>query len=145
MIIDTWKRKGAISSATLHESISLFSFQTMSSTYADALWPLIPENISTTAAPVISNAKAIACDVSSFWSNVKYLLSFTQPALTTFHSLCSLLQKLYHHLFGPSNPKAYYNHLLQVATNYEQWAEAASLLDDLEGRSQHMTWREDAC
>ncbi|CDH56994.1 patatin family [Lichtheimia corymbifera JMRC:FSU:9682] len=89
----------------------------MSSTYADALWPLIPENISTTAAPVISNAKAIACDVSSFWSN-----------------------KLYHHLFGPSNPKAYYNHLLQVATNYEQWAEAASLLDDLEGLD---AWKQD--
>ncbi|KAG0171264.1 hypothetical protein DFQ28_002503 [Apophysomyces sp. BC1034] len=49
-------------------------------------------------------------------------------------------ERLYDNLISPSNPKSYYTHLLDVATNYEQWAEAASILDDLEGLD---SWKRD--
>ncbi|KAI9365660.1 acyl transferase/acyl hydrolase/lysophospholipase [Pilaira anomala] len=32
-----------------------------------------------------------------------------------------------------TNPKAYYENLLKVSTNYEEWAEAAAILDDIDG------------
>ncbi|GAA5810065.1 hypothetical protein MFLAVUS_003483 [Mucor flavus] len=32
-----------------------------------------------------------------------------------------------------SNPKAYYENLLKLSTNYEEWAEAAAVLDDVDG------------
>ncbi|KAI8149462.1 acyl transferase/acyl hydrolase/lysophospholipase [Fennellomyces sp. T-0311] len=78
-------------------------------------WP-VPHADNITS-PVVANVKSIAYDVASFWSN-----------------------KLYDQLISPANPKAYYNHLLKVATNYEQWAEAAAVLDDLEGLD---AWKRD--
>ncbi|KAI8364743.1 acyl transferase/acyl hydrolase/lysophospholipase [Radiomyces spectabilis] len=69
------------------------------------------------ASSLASNVKSISWDVATFWST-----------------------KLYRHLANASNPKAYYNHLLTVATNYEQWAEAASILDDIDGLN---AWKQD--
>ncbi|KAI9317878.1 acyl transferase/acyl hydrolase/lysophospholipase [Dichotomocladium elegans] len=77
----------------------------------------VVRSVSGTVVPMLSNAKSIAYEVATFWSN-----------------------KLYDRLLSPTNPKAYYTHLLQVATNYEQWAEAASLLDELEGLD---AWKQD--
>ncbi|KAF7725925.1 hypothetical protein EC973_009162 [Apophysomyces ossiformis] len=67
--------------------------------------------------PLFDTVKSISMDVASYWSN-----------------------KLYDTLSQPSNPRAYYQHLLDVATNYEQWAEAASILDDLDGLEK---WKRD--
>ncbi|RCH82052.1 hypothetical protein CU097_006882, partial [Rhizopus azygosporus] len=39
--------------------------------------------------------------------------------------------KLYNKLVN-SNQKAYYEHLLKTATTYDEWAEAATKLDELE-------------
>ncbi|KAI8079954.1 acyl transferase/acyl hydrolase/lysophospholipase [Halteromyces radiatus] len=38
------------------------------------------------------------------------------------------------------DPKSYYTHILKVATNYEQWAEAAAALDEYEGNDE---WKKD--
>jgi len=38
-------------------------------------------------------------------------------------------------LIKPSDPTVYYKHLLTIATNYDQWAEAATILDQLEGNN----------
>ncbi|CEI85736.1 hypothetical protein RMCBS344292_00191 [Rhizopus microsporus] len=46
--------------------------------------------------------------------------------------------KLYNKLVN-SNQKAYYEHLLKTATTYDEWAEAATKLDELEGLNE---WKE---
>ncbi|KAI7854431.1 acyl transferase/acyl hydrolase/lysophospholipase [Circinella umbellata] len=81
----------------------------------DNAWPTTTPNNMTT--PVVGNIKAVVYDVASFYSN-----------------------KVYNQLANPSNPKAYYKHLLKAATNYEQWAEAAAVLDDIEGLD---AWKRD--
>ncbi|RUO96205.1 hypothetical protein BC936DRAFT_142425 [Jimgerdemannia flammicorona] len=40
--------------------------------------------------------------------------------------------RLYKHILYPHDPQAYFLHLLQVASNYEQWSEAATILDELQ-------------
>jgi hypothetical protein len=42
-------------------------------------------------------------------------------------------QKLSRKLLMPHDPQMYYNHLMSVATNYEQWAAAGLALDRLQG------------
>ncbi|KAI8071607.1 putative esterase of the alpha-beta hydrolase superfamily [Gongronella butleri] len=42
---------------------------------------------------------------------------------------------------GNGNQKSYFKHILKVATNYEQWAEAAALLDECEGND---AWKQEA-
>ncbi|KAG9061633.1 hypothetical protein KI688_007214 [Linnemannia hyalina] len=49
-------------------------------------------------------------------------------------------KKIYESLLASRDPKAYYTHLLSAATNYEQWAEAAAILDRLEGKDK---WKND--
>ncbi|RUS12699.1 hypothetical protein BC937DRAFT_87230, partial [Endogone sp. FLAS-F59071] len=41
--------------------------------------------------------------------------------------------RLYKQLLYPHDPQAYFQHLLEVASNYEQWSEAANILDKLQG------------
>ncbi|KAG0060512.1 hypothetical protein BGZ89_012207 [Linnemannia elongata] len=48
--------------------------------------------------------------------------------------------KIYESLLASRDPKAYYTHLLSAATNYEQWAEAAAVLDRLQGKDK---WKND--
>ncbi|KAG0250961.1 hypothetical protein DFQ27_009118 [Actinomortierella ambigua] len=43
-------------------------------------------------------------------------------------------KKIYDSLQRSRDPKAYYNHLLKAATNYEQWSEAAVIMDRLQGK-----------
>ncbi|KAF9972120.1 hypothetical protein BGZ73_004793 [Actinomortierella ambigua] len=47
-------------------------------------------------------------------------------------------KKIYDSLQRSRDPKAYYIHLLKAATNYEQWSEAAVILDRLQGKD---TWK----
>ncbi|KAG0285301.1 hypothetical protein BGZ96_010421 [Linnemannia gamsii] len=49
-------------------------------------------------------------------------------------------KKIYESLLASRDPKAYYTHLLSAATNYEQWAEAAAILDRLQGKDK---WKND--
>ncbi|KAF9155891.1 hypothetical protein BG015_008140 [Linnemannia schmuckeri] len=49
-------------------------------------------------------------------------------------------KKIYESLLASRDPKAYYTHLLSAATNYEQWAEAAIILDRLQGKDK---WKND--
>ncbi|KAG0207074.1 hypothetical protein BGX28_001617 [Mortierella sp. GBA30] len=49
-------------------------------------------------------------------------------------------KKIYESLLRSRDPKAYYTHLLKAATNYEQWAEAAAVLDKLQGKDK---WKND--
>ncbi|KAI9284620.1 acyl transferase/acyl hydrolase/lysophospholipase [Umbelopsis sp. AD052] len=70
-----------------------------------------------TMSPLIQSARSISKDVASYWS-----------------------EKLYRSLIKPSDPTVYYKHLLTVATNYDQWAEAATILDQLEGLED---WKKD--
>ncbi|KAF9920230.1 hypothetical protein FBU30_009976 [Linnemannia zychae] len=49
-------------------------------------------------------------------------------------------KKIYESLLHSRDPKAYYTHLLSAATNYEQWAEAAIILDRLQGKDK---WKND--
>ncbi|GJJ73529.1 TAG lipase / steryl ester hydrolase / phospholipase A2 / LPA acyltransferase [Entomortierella parvispora] len=49
-------------------------------------------------------------------------------------------KKIYESLLRSRDPKAYYTHLLSAATNYEQWAEAAKVLDQLQGKDK---WKDD--
>ncbi|KAK3822233.1 MAG: hypothetical protein JOS17DRAFT_754163 [Linnemannia elongata] len=49
-------------------------------------------------------------------------------------------KKIYESLLASRDPKAYYTHLLSAATNYEQWAEAAAVLDRLQGKDK---WKND--
>ncbi|KAG0360782.1 hypothetical protein BGZ54_009389 [Gamsiella multidivaricata] len=49
-------------------------------------------------------------------------------------------KKIYESLLRSRDPKAYYTHLLKAATNYEQWAEAAAILDRLQGKDK---WKND--
>ncbi|KAF9571910.1 hypothetical protein EC968_010563 [Mortierella alpina] len=49
-------------------------------------------------------------------------------------------KKIYESLLRSRDPKAYYTHLLGAATNYEQWAEAAVVLDRLQGKDK---WKND--
>ncbi|KAF9924210.1 hypothetical protein BGZ67_009456 [Mortierella alpina] len=49
-------------------------------------------------------------------------------------------KKIYESLLRSRDPKAYYTHLLGAATNYEQWAEAAIVLDRLQGKDK---WKND--
>ncbi|KAF9425930.1 hypothetical protein BGZ94_007087, partial [Podila epigama] len=49
-------------------------------------------------------------------------------------------KKIYDSLLRSRDPQAYYNHLLSAATNYEQWAEAAAILDNLQGKDK---WKND--
>ncbi|KAG0248541.1 hypothetical protein BG011_010168 [Mortierella polycephala] len=50
-------------------------------------------------------------------------------------------KKIYESLLRSRDPQAYYTHLLQAATNYEQWAEAAVILDRLQGKDK---WKNEA-
>ncbi|KAG0230565.1 hypothetical protein BGW42_000869 [Actinomortierella wolfii] len=43
-------------------------------------------------------------------------------------------KKIYDSLQRSRDPKAYYSHLLKAATNYEQWSEAAVIMDRLQGK-----------
>ncbi|KAF9354973.1 hypothetical protein BGX26_007134 [Mortierella sp. AD094] len=49
-------------------------------------------------------------------------------------------KKIYESLLRSRDPKAYYTHLLKAATNYEQWSEAAVVLDRLQGKDK---WKND--
>ncbi|KAF9108666.1 hypothetical protein BGX27_008266 [Mortierella sp. AM989] len=49
-------------------------------------------------------------------------------------------KKIYESLLRSRDPKAYYTHLLKAATNYEQWSEAAIVLDRLQGKDK---WKND--
>ncbi|KAG0323811.1 hypothetical protein BGZ99_002481, partial [Dissophora globulifera] len=49
-------------------------------------------------------------------------------------------KRIYESLLRSRDPKAYYSHLLKAATNYEQWAEAAAILDSLQGKDK---WKND--
>ncbi|KAF9098738.1 hypothetical protein BGX29_007460 [Mortierella sp. GBA35] len=49
-------------------------------------------------------------------------------------------KKIYESLLNSRDPKAYYTHLLSAATNYEQWSEAAIILDRLQGKDK---WKND--
>ncbi|KAG0002669.1 hypothetical protein BGZ80_009364 [Entomortierella chlamydospora] len=49
-------------------------------------------------------------------------------------------KKIYESLLRSRDPKAYYTHLLEAATNYEQWSEAAVVLDRLQGKDK---WKND--
>ncbi|KAF9910969.1 hypothetical protein EC991_005144 [Linnemannia zychae] len=49
-------------------------------------------------------------------------------------------KKIYESLLVSHDPKAYYTHLLSAATNYEQWSEAAIILDRLQGKDK---WKND--
>ncbi|CAO3684617.1 unnamed protein product [Umbelopsis vinacea] len=74
-------------------------------------------SLSGSIAPLIQSARTITKDVASYWS-----------------------EQLYRKLIKPSDPTVYYKHLLSVATNYDQWAEAATILDQLQGLEQ---WKKD--
>ncbi|CAG8795188.1 31306_t:CDS:2, partial [Racocetra persica] len=67
---------------------------------------------------LFSGIKSVAFDVSSYWA-----------------------KKLYDAVLLPRDPRAYYKHLLDVASNYEQWSEAAKMLDQVEGKD---LWKNDA-
>lgn len=47
-------------------------------------------------------------------------------------------QKLYDAILSPQDQQAYYMHLLEVATNYDQWSDAAKMLDQLQGNENTM-------
>ncbi|KAG0379888.1 hypothetical protein BGX24_011211 [Mortierella sp. AD032] len=49
-------------------------------------------------------------------------------------------KKIYESLLNSHDPRAYYTHLLSAATNYEQWSEAAIILDRLQGKDK---WKND--
>ncbi|KAF9380529.1 hypothetical protein CPB97_008280 [Podila verticillata] len=49
-------------------------------------------------------------------------------------------KKIYDSLLRSRDPQAYYTHLLAAATNYEQWSEAAVILDRLQGKDK---WKND--
>ncbi|KAG0069139.1 hypothetical protein BGZ92_004733 [Podila epicladia] len=49
-------------------------------------------------------------------------------------------KKIYDSLLRSRGPEAYYTHLLAAATNYEQWFEAAAILDRLQGKDK---WKND--
>ncbi|KAG0019399.1 hypothetical protein BGZ81_009748 [Podila clonocystis] len=49
-------------------------------------------------------------------------------------------KKIYDSLLRSRDPQAYYTHLLAAATNYEQWFEAAAILDRLQGKDK---WKND--
>ncbi|KAG0274611.1 hypothetical protein BGZ95_009615 [Linnemannia exigua] len=49
-------------------------------------------------------------------------------------------KKIYESLLNSHDPRAYYTHLLSAATNYEQWSEAAIVLDRLQGKDK---WKND--
>ncbi|CAM0137203.1 unnamed protein product [Umbelopsis sp. WA50703] len=68
-------------------------------------------------APLVQSARTITKDVAGYWS-----------------------EQLYRNLIRPKDPTVYYKHLLSVATNYDQWAEAATILDQLEGLE---AWKKD--
>ncbi|CAG8737543.1 3182_t:CDS:10, partial [Dentiscutata erythropus] len=75
-------------------------------------------NNRSSSSSLLSGIKSVAFDVSSYWA-----------------------KKLYGAVLLPRDPRAYYKHLLDVASNYEQWSEAAKILDQLEGKDQ---WKNDA-
>ncbi|KAF9925707.1 hypothetical protein BGZ65_007611, partial [Modicella reniformis] len=50
------------------------------------------------------------------------------------------MQKIYETLLRSKNPKAHYTHLMKAASNYEQWAGAATVLDRLNGKDK---WKND--
>ncbi|KAG2176889.1 hypothetical protein INT43_007543 [Umbelopsis isabellina] len=68
-------------------------------------------------APLAQSARTITKDVAGYWS-----------------------EQLYRNLIRPKDPTVYYKHLLSVATNYDQWAEAATILDQLQGLE---SWKKD--
>ncbi|KAF0501202.1 patatin-domain-containing protein [Gigaspora margarita] len=77
-----------------------------------------PVNNRSSSSSLFSGIKSVAFDVSSYWA-----------------------KKFYDAVLLPRDPRAYYKHLLDVASNYEQWSEAAKILDQLEGKDQ---WKNDA-
>ncbi|ORZ08172.1 acyl transferase/acyl hydrolase/lysophospholipase [Absidia repens] len=67
---------------------------------------------------MLESASSLSKDVTSFWSKRLYEKWLTANV----------------------NPTSYYTHILKVATNYEQWAEAAAILDEYEGLDE---WKKD--
>lgn len=43
-------------------------------------------------------------------------------------------KKIYDRLISSTNSKGYYEHLIKNATNYDEWSEAATILDDIDGK-----------
>ncbi|RKP26007.1 hypothetical protein SYNPS1DRAFT_28275 [Syncephalis pseudoplumigaleata] len=50
------------------------------------------------------------------------------------------LKEKYFALLNPHDRRDYYEHLMSVATNYEQWASAATILDQQDGKE---AWKQD--
>ena len=72
---------------------------------------------------VVEELVKVSLEVSYHWSKVSPL----------FHHRAALLgQKLYHSLFK-RNQYRNYQKLMDLATNYEQWEAAATMLDYLDG------------
>ncbi|RHZ45277.1 hypothetical protein Glove_682g52 [Diversispora epigaea] len=72
---------------------------------------------SSTISSLVTGIKSVAYDVSSYW-----------------------VKKLYDAILSPQDPQTYYKHLLEVASNYEQWSDAANMLDQLQGKDK---WKSD--
>ncbi|CAI2174449.1 6715_t:CDS:10 [Funneliformis geosporum] len=71
---------------------------------------------SSTVTSLISGVKSVAFDVSSYWA-----------------------KRLYDTI--RRDPQSHYKHILETANNYEQWAEAANILDKLQGKEE---WKHNA-
>ncbi|CAG8681767.1 9162_t:CDS:10, partial [Acaulospora morrowiae] len=74
-------------------------------------------NRASTLSSLVSGANSVAFDVTSYWAG-----------------------KLYDTVLSTRDPQIIYKHLLEVASNYEQWSEAANILDQLQGNDQ---WKND--
>ncbi|KAF9433989.1 hypothetical protein BGZ76_008730 [Entomortierella beljakovae] len=83
-----------------------------------------------------------AQDTEEEQSSEKDLLSTVTTAVTSvaYNVGKHWTKKIYESLLLSRDPKAYYTHLLGAATNYEQWSEAASVLDQLNGKDD---WKKD--
>nr|CAG8592636.1 13532_t:CDS:10 [Entrophospora candida] len=72
-----------------------------------------PSSISTTLSSLVSGIKSVAFDVSYYW-----------------------IKRLYDCFLSLHDQQSYYKRLMEIATNYEQWSEAATILDQLQGNDQ---------
>jgi len=72
-----------------------------------------PSSISTTLSSLVSGIKSVAFDVSYYW-----------------------VKRLYDCCLSLHDQQSYYKRLMEIATNYEQWSEAATILDQLQGKDQ---------
>ncbi|CAH1757490.1 15814_t:CDS:10 [Entrophospora sp. SA101] len=69
----------------------------------------IPSSISS----LVCGVKSVAFDVSYYW-----------------------VKRLYDCFLSPQDQQSYCKHLMEIATNYEQWSEAATILDQSQGKDQ---------